>query len=81
MKVESIYWEGLVAQPIFKGWNLEEVRLHIADQGQDQPRSRHGRPVLAEKGVATRALERMAGLSARYGAEIHIRDGVGYVKP
>ena len=80
-KVESIYWEGLVAQPIFKGWSLEEVRLHIADQGQDQPRSRHGRPVLAEKDVATQALERMASLSARYGTDIRIRDGVGYVTP
>ena len=77
--MDSIYWEGLVAQPIFKGWNLEEIKLHIADQGQDQPRSRHGRPVLAERDVATRALNRMAGLSERYGTKIRIQDGIGYV--
>ena len=80
-EVERIYWQGLVTQTLFKGWKLEEVRLYVVDQGYKQPRSRHGRPVLADKEAATQALERMARLSAPYGTEIAIKDGVGYVRP
>ena len=81
VQLERIYWQGLVTQTLFKGWELEEVRLYVVDQGYGQPRSRHGRPVLADKEVATKALERMARLSAPYGTEISIKDGVGYVRP
>ncbi|MBI2165710.1 MAG: CapA family protein [Chloroflexi bacterium] len=75
------YWHGLVAQPVFKGWKLQEVRLYIADQGYGQPRSRNGRPVLADEEMARRALERVARLSKPFGTEIKIADGVGIIAP
>jgi hypothetical protein len=78
-KLEDIYWEGLVAQPVFKAWKLKEIRLHIADLQQDQPRSQHGRPMLALEEVASRSLERLARLSRPYETEIEIKDGVGYI--
>ena len=45
------YWHGLVAQPIFKKGALQEVRLHVVDLGYGQPRSRNGRPVLADEAL------------------------------
>ena len=75
------YWHGLVAQPIFKGWKLEEVRLHITDQGYGQPRSRNGRPVLAGEGLARTAVERVARLSQPYNVEVAFNGGVGIIRP
>lgn len=75
------YWRGLVAQPVFKGWKLQELRLHVTDLGYRQPRSRNGRPVLADVGTAASVLERVARLSKLYGTRIEVRDGVGIVRP
>ena len=75
------YWRGLVAQPVFKGWKLEELRLHVTDLGYRQPRSRNGRPILADAATAASVLERVARLSEPYGTRIDVRDGVGIVRP
>ncbi len=75
-----VYWHGLVAQPIFEGGVLKEVRLHIADLGYGQPRHRSGRPILADAELTRSALERLARLSKSYGTEIQIEDGFGVIK-
>ncbi len=75
------YWRGLVAQPLFRGWELKELRLHVADLGYRQPRSRNGRPVLAGAEVAAETLDRVARLSEPYGTRIDVRDGTGVVRP
>jgi poly-gamma-glutamate synthesis protein (capsule biosynthesis protein) len=74
------YWHGVVAQPVFRGWKLQELRLHIVDLGYGQPRSRNGRPLLAEPSLAATALERLARLSGPYGTVIDIQDGTGIVR-
>ena len=74
------YWHGIVAQPIFNGWDLEEVRLHIVDLGYGQPRSRNGRPVLADDTVAGAALERLKRLSEPYGTKIKIVGNRGIIQ-
>ena len=74
------YWHGLVAQPIFENWELKEVRLHIADQGYGQPRSRNGRPVLASGEVAATALERLAHLSEPYNTKIEVKGDMGIIR-
>ena len=74
------YWQGLVAQPIFKDWNLQEVRLHVVDLGYGQPRPRNGRPILADAQLAGTALERVSRLSEGYGTEITITGGQGVIR-
>ncbi len=70
-----------MAQPVFRGWELKELRLHVADLGYRQPRSRNGRPVLAGAEVAAETLSRVARLSEPYGTRIDVRDGTGVVRP
>jgi poly-gamma-glutamate synthesis protein (capsule biosynthesis protein) len=78
-QVDIIYWQGLLPEVVFKGRALDALTLHIVDQQRDQPRSRHGRPMLSRESTATQALERIAKLSERYGTRIDINRGAADV--
>lgn len=71
------YWETIL--PIIRWEDGEFVggSLHPVDLGQDEPRPRRGRPVLATGERAERIIDRVASLSERYDTVIEFEDGRG----
>ena len=67
---DPLYWENNVAVCHFKNKSLDEIRLYPIDQGHGRPRGERGRPVLAEKDIGERILQRVQRLSQLYGTEI-----------
>ncbi|MCM3709105.1 CapA family protein [Sporosarcina luteola] len=69
-------WESVL--PIWKMENgeLTELNLHPLELGFGKKRFERGWPVLSDN---TAVLERLSELSAPYGTEIHIEEGVGKV--
>lgn len=70
-------WESVLA-----GWTMEagkvtEIRLYPIELGMDRKRSQKGVPVLSGD---EKVLKYLARLSAPYGTEIEIRDGVGRIQ-
>lgn len=69
-------------QSVMAGWTIEngqvtEIRLYPIALGMEKKRSQKGVPVLTgDEGV----LHYLSELSAPYGTEIVIRDGVGYIR-
>lgn len=72
-----IWYESVVAVPRFKGHQLTELRLYPIDLGQKAPRSQRGTPQLATEPLARKIIERLATLSAPFGAKIIFENGVG----
>lgn len=69
-------WNAVLA-----GWTMEDgritqVQLHPIELGMDQPRSQKGVPVLSHSQETLAYLQK---LSAPYGTEIKIKDGVGII--
>ena len=67
---------------VMAGWTMEdgkltEAKLYPIDLGQHKPRSQKGVPVLSG---SEEVLKYMAKLSAPYGTEIDIADGVGTIR-
>jgi len=60
---------------------LSEVKLYPVDLGFGRPRSQRGRPVLAERELGRKILDRVSRLSERYGARVRQIDGVGVIRP
>jgi poly-gamma-glutamate synthesis protein (capsule biosynthesis protein) len=56
---------------------LAELSLYPVDLRMELPRSRRGRPVLADAAVGEAILDRLRELSAPYGTEIGERDDEG----
>ena len=76
---DPLQWEQMFAVCEFTGDDFAEARLYPIDLGYQRRRTDRGRPMLAEGEVATRVLERVRRLAAKYGTTIAIRDGIGIV--
>lgn len=78
---EPVYWESVVASPVFQDGVLSEIRLLPITLGYQTPRARRGRPMAATPEHGRRIVERLAQLSAPFGTRIEYRDGVGIIRP
>jgi poly-gamma-glutamate capsule biosynthesis protein CapA/YwtB (metallophosphatase superfamily) len=77
---DPLQWEQAFAVCDFVGERLAEIRIHPIDLGHQRPRSQRGRPLPAQGETADRILKRIQRLSAKYGTELEIRNGIGVVK-
>ena len=77
---DPAYWENMFVVCKFEAKKLMEIKIFPIDQGFGRPRPQRGRPVLADGEVAKRVIERVTGLSRRYGTKISNRDGVGVIE-
>ncbi len=67
---------------VMAGWTMEdgkltEIQLYPVTLNMEMPRSRKGLPVLLQD---NEVLNYLADLSAPFGTEIEVRDGVGYIR-
>ena len=74
-----LYWENFVAVCHFKDKRFNEAWLYPIDQGHGRPRAQRGRPLLADKTVGERVLDRLQRLSRIFGTEVKIENGVGVI--
>lgn len=72
-------FESVVAMPVFKGERLIELKLHPISLGFGQPRSKRGRPVLADPTLAKKIIDDLIKFSAPYQTKIEFKDNVGIV--
>jgi poly-gamma-glutamate synthesis protein (capsule biosynthesis protein) len=78
---DPLQWEQMFAVCDFCGDDFVEARLYPIDLGHQRRRTDRGRPMLADGAMTARVLERVRRLSAKYGATVAVRDGVGVVRP
>jgi poly-gamma-glutamate synthesis protein (capsule biosynthesis protein) len=69
------YFETVLPVCEFDEGGLSGLTLHPVDLQMEEPRSRRGRPILADDDAGERILERLCALSAPYGTEIDVGDG------
>ena len=55
------------------------IHLHPVDLGYGRSRSQRGRPLVADKKLGDKILNRIRELSMVYGTEVQLRDGIGVV--
>jgi poly-gamma-glutamate capsule biosynthesis protein CapA/YwtB (metallophosphatase superfamily) len=72
-------FESVVAMPVFVGDRMTQLTLHPISLGFGQPRSRRGRPVLADPTLSKKIIEDLQKFSAAYRTTIELKDGVGVV--
>lgn len=76
---DRAFWETVVPVCTFGADGLDRVELYPAELGFEESRAGRGWPRAATGETATRILDRLASLSAPYGTEIAIEDGVGAI--
>lgn len=76
----SSQWQTALPICEFEGGELSDLTLYPVDLMQEEPRPRRGRPVLAQGEQAEETLGLLADLSAAYGTDVTIEDGVGRVE-
>lgn len=74
------YWETVLPICVFEGDRVREITLYPITLGYKQPVWERGTPRLASGEQADKTLRRFADLSAPFGTEIDIADGVGHVR-
>ncbi|MFB6108576.1 MAG: CapA family protein [Haloplanus sp.] len=74
------YWETVLPVCSFEDGDLSRIDLYPAELGFDEPKPRHGEPLLAEGETAKRILDRLADLSAEYDTDVSLVDGVGVIE-
>lgn len=72
-------FESVVAMPVFKGERMIELKLHPISLGFGQPRSKRGRPVMADPTLAKKIIDDLVKFSAPYNTKIDFKDNVGVV--
>lgn len=72
-----IWWESVVAVPVFRGHQLAELKLYPIDLGHRGPRSQRGTPRLAGAELGRKIVERLSALSAPFGTRIVWQGGMG----
>jgi poly-gamma-glutamate synthesis protein (capsule biosynthesis protein) len=78
---EAAQWEQMFAVVDYEGDRLRQIRLYPIELGFHMPPSQRGRPMLADATTGERILKRIQRLSARYGTDIRIEEGIGVVSP
>lgn len=76
---DPMIFESVVARPTFDGTRLTQLTLHPISLGYGQPRSRRGRPVLADPALSRKIIDDLRRFSEPWGTAIALRDGVGIV--
>lgn len=77
---DSAFWESVVPVCAFDDdGDVTGIELHPLDLGYEEPRANRGIPRIAEGETATAILDDLRELSAPYGTDITVDDGVGYV--
>jgi len=76
---DSAFWETVVPVCRFDEDGFVRAELHPAELGYEHSRAGRGYPRLADAETGERILEELADLSAPYGTEIEVEDGVGVV--
>ena len=72
-----IWYESVVAVPIFQGTQVSEIALHPIELGHKAPRSQRGTPRIADEATGRTIIERMIRLSSEFGTTIRYENGVG----
>jgi poly-gamma-glutamate capsule biosynthesis protein CapA/YwtB (metallophosphatase superfamily) len=72
-------WESVVAIPTWQNRMLTSIELHPISLGFGNPRTRRGRPMLANDELGRKIIEDVKRLSAPFGTRVEYRDGVGTV--
>jgi poly-gamma-glutamate capsule biosynthesis protein CapA/YwtB (metallophosphatase superfamily) len=76
---EAAQWEQMFAMLDYEGDKLSRIRVYPIDLGFGLPPSQRGRPMLADAATGDRILKRIQRLSARYGTDMRIEDGIGVI--
>ena len=77
---DGAFWETVVPVCHFDEDGFVRTVLYPADLGQEKPRAKRGYPRLADEETGEEILGELADLSAPYGTEIEIDDGVGVIE-
>ncbi len=78
---DPMIFESVVAMPTFSNGRVTELKLYPISLGYGQPRSKRGRPVLADPGLSKKIIDDLVKFSQPYGTKIDFRDGIGIVAP
>jgi len=78
--LDPVYWESVVALPVFRDGLLAEIRLMPLTLGFGTARSQRGRPVRADPEQSAEIVERLADLSRPFGTRIRLENGMGLVE-
>jgi len=77
--LNPIYWVSAIPQVIFRNGMLKEIKLFPITLGFGKPIHKRGRPMLANKVLGQKIINRIKKLSLPFGTEIIHKDGVGLV--
>jgi len=77
----DIVYQSILAIAQFRQGRLSELRLYPIDLGYGRPLTESGTPRLAGADKAKVILERLQKISAPYGTQIEIQNGVGIIHP
>jgi poly-gamma-glutamate synthesis protein (capsule biosynthesis protein) len=80
---DPIFWESVLASPVFEDGALDHVVLHPVTLGYGLDRPQRGRPMLANAEDGRRIIERLGELSRPYGTTVRYDSArnVGIVEP
>jgi poly-gamma-glutamate synthesis protein (capsule biosynthesis protein) len=73
-------WESVVAEVVFQGKNLAELKLHPISLGFGKARQVRGRPLLADEALSRKIISDVTRLSKPFGTDVQYVDGVGVVR-
>lgn len=80
LDAEEAFWESFLPVCEFSNGGVDAIRIYPVDLEQSRSRPRRGTPVEASGRRAERVLTQLADLSAEYGTEITVEDGVGTIQ-
>jgi poly-gamma-glutamate synthesis protein (capsule biosynthesis protein) len=73
-------WESVVAEAVFEGKELSELRLHPVSLGFGKARHVRGRPLPADEALSRKIIADLTRLSKPFGTDVQYVDGVGVVR-
>lgn len=73
----SIYYESVIAVPVFRGHKVVEIKLYPIDIGHKMPRPQRGTPRMADPALAKKIIDELAKMSEIFGTRIVFKDGIG----
>jgi poly-gamma-glutamate synthesis protein (capsule biosynthesis protein) len=73
-------WESVVAEAVFQGKELAELKLHPISLGFGKPRYVRGRPLAADEALSRKILSDLTRLSKPFGTDVVNEGGIGVVR-
>jgi poly-gamma-glutamate capsule biosynthesis protein CapA/YwtB (metallophosphatase superfamily) len=74
------FWQSIVAVCRFEKQGLRAIELLPVDLGFGRPRAQRGRPLLADEQLGKIILDRLGGMSDRFGTRIEQVNGRGLIR-